>query len=247
MPLQPQTHQNRQVLLNRPTNEILGIDRGNVISGGTNNSIIGGVGSTITIHPSIGLYPDSSSIVAASYSTIYGSSNSTVVGGYNNHVWAPAASNGSHSVILGGNNNVISATDVGFNSIVGGQGNTVTGLTAWSAIVGGYANRIDVESSQTVIAGGKNHIAQTASGASFFGGGWTNTMTNAERCAIIAGKDNIILNMDDAVMIGCTGRTATAAQTTHVDKLAIMNIPTSAAGLAAGTVWRSGTALNIVL
>jgi hypothetical protein len=40
--------------------------------------------------------------------------------------------------------------------------------------------------------------------------------------------------------------TAIATCTTHVNCLAIMNIPTSSAGLCPGMVWKNGNVLNIV-
>lgn len=240
-------YQRRELLLNKPTNVVLGIDESNVISSGTDNAIVSSKASSINTFYGIGGPPERSTIVGGWNSAINGATGSMIAGATSCTIQAPDITDQqSYSAIFGGFGNHLATERVGFNVIAGGNNHTMTGRTSMSGIVGGLNNTIAAESSQTVMAGGKNNVAQTASGASFFGGGWGNTMTNAERCAIIGGQNNLILNMDDAVMLGCTGRTATAPQTVHVDKLAIMNIPTSPFGLPVGTVWRYGNALYII-
>jgi hypothetical protein len=239
-------YQRRELLLNKPTNVVLGIDESNVISSGTDNAIVSSKASSINTFAGIGNPPERSTIVGGWNSAINGATGSMIAGATSCTIDAPDITDqGSHSAIFGGYLNNITAERAGFNVIAGGSGNEITGLTSMSGIIGGVANTI-AQSSETVIAGGQNNLAQTGSGDSFFGGGLDNTMTNANRCAIIGGYSNTILNMNDAVMIGCAGKSATAAFTTHVEKLAILSIPTAPWGLPVGTVWRNGSALYII-
>jgi hypothetical protein len=76
------------------------------------------------------------------------------------------------------------------------------------------------------------------------GGGFYNTATG-NHTGILGGRNNSTNNCNCAMIVGsCI--TAIATCTTHVNCLAIMNIPTSASGLCAGMVYSDGGTLKIV-
>jgi hypothetical protein len=160
------------------------------------------------------------------YSTIGGGKEneasgfiSTIGGGCSN------TSNGEYSTIGGGIGNCA----CGNHSTVGG-GNRNISSGACSTVGGGYGN---ISSGQYSFIGG--------------GGGYDIARNTSSGChtAILGGRNNSTNNCNCAMIIGsCI--TAIATCTTHVNCLAIMNIPTSSAGLCPGMVWRNGNVLNIV-
>jgi len=241
---QPQTSQTRQALLNKSANDVIGIDASSYVSGGVGNAIIGGGLNIITEYPGTTDPPTHSSIIVGSSNRIEGARFCSILAGSACYIREPVDAV-AFSVIVGGSLNTIQP-DLGTgNAIMGGSGMSVIGtLTHDSVTVGGNFN--SVRSSFCAAAGGRFNLLEAGSDHSFFGGGLSNSITNSERSSAVGGQSNTILNMDDVIMLGCSSKTATAALTTHVEKLAIMSIPTSSAGLATGTVWRNGTVLNIV-
>jgi len=108
---------------------------------------------------------------------------------------------------------------------------------------------------RSAIVGGNGNTMTNVDRSSIVGGDG-NAITNADRSSIVGGDGNIVSGMDDVVMLGCVSRTATAAQTVHLEKLVIMDIPVGdstitpdpliALGLDVGTVYRDGNNLMIV-
>ena len=93
---------------------------------------------------------------------------------------------------------------------------------------GNYSTAISSGSTASGYMSNVMGINSTASGD------YSTVIGNYSTCAIA-----------ESVVIG-NAITANRGSTTHVNNLSIMNIPTSAAGLPSGAVWRNGTALNIV-
>jgi hypothetical protein len=152
---------------------------------------------------------------------------STICGGSVNKVKS------ANSGILGGHNNEIGVSGFGWNAIVGGGYNTMTNAQ-FSAMVGSggfgtpstmdYANR-------SVVAGGGNHSLAGISGASI------------NNSAILGGDSNTVTH-SRSVAIGGTGLSSDATDTVFMSKVHIENLPTSSAGLSAGTLWASGSSPN---
>jgi len=78
----------------------------------------------------------------------------------------------------------------------------------------------------------------------FIGGGFQNR-TSSNYSAILGGKLNNTSTFACAMIVG-SNITADRACATFVNNLSIKNIPTAAAGLPSGSVYRLGTVLNIV-
>lgn len=152
---------------------------------------------------------------------------STILGGSENEIRS------ANSGILGGHSNVIGTSGYGWNAIVGGGENTMTN-SQFSAIVGAgglssptqmtYANRC-------VIVGGGNQSLTGTSGS------------NTENSAILGGTSNSVTH-SRSVAIGGTGLSSDATDTVFMSKVHIENLPTSSAGLSAGTLWASGSSPN---
>jgi hypothetical protein len=67
---------------------------------------------------------------------------------------------------------------------------------------------------------------------------------NNQYSGIVGGFNNKVIN-NCSFIIG-NGITSTAANTTHMNCLHLSSLPTSAAGLAPGTVWNDSGTLKIV-
>lgn len=93
-------------------------------------------------------------VCSASYSALLGGENNTVAAG--------------DSVIVAGVGNSLPASGGGFKSIVGGQTNTINGVSGWSFIGGGLSNTIGTEYS--TISGGQSNTASTNTHATVVGG-----------------------------------------------------------------------------
>ena len=152
---------------------------------------------------------------------------STICGGSQNEIRS------ANSGILGGHSNVINQSGYGWNAIVGGGENTMTN-SQFSAIVGAgglssptqmtYANRC------VIIGGGFQFLTGTSG-------------SNTENSAILGGTLNSVTH-SRSVAIGGTGLSSDATDTVFMSKVHIDNLPTSSAGLSAGTLWASGTSPN---
>ena len=153
---------------------------------------------------------------------------STICGGSHNIMRA------ANSGILGGHDNVIGVSPFGWNAIVGGGENTMTN-SQFSAIVGAgglntpthmfYANRC-------VIAGGG---LQSLTGAS--------VVSPTENSAMLGGFGNTLTH-SRSVVVGGSGLSSDATDTVFMSKVNVANLPTSSAGLSAGTLWASGSSPN---
>ena len=152
---------------------------------------------------------------------------STISGGSSNEIRS------ANSGILGGHSNVINESGYGWNAIVGGGENTMAN-SQFSAIVGAgglnsptqmtYANRC------VIIGGGFQSLTGTSG-------------SNTENSAILGGTLNSVTH-SRSVAIGGTGLSSDATDTVFMSKVHIDNLPTSSAGLSAGTLWASGTSPN---
>jgi hypothetical protein len=93
-----------------------------------------------------------------------------------------------------------------------------------------------------LIGGGNANIASGY--RSVIGGGYLNR-SRTNNSAILGGQRNDTSTFDDVMIVGsCI--TADRACTLFANNLSIKNIPTSAAGLPSGSVYRTGSALCIV-
>jgi len=152
---------------------------------------------------------------------------STILGGSKNEIRS------ANSGILGGHDNVIGTSGYGWNAIVGGGENTMSN-SQFSAIVGAgglssptqmtYANRC------VIVGGGFQSLTGTSG-------------SNTENSAILGGTLNSVTH-SRSVAIGGTGLSSDATDTVFMSKVHIENLPTSSAGLSAGTLWASGSSPN---
>ena len=211
-------------------------------------------------------------VAASSYSTIGGgsensisayASEATISGGYNNTV----SDAYSGCTIGGGRKNTVSYFDStisggymntasgAYSAVGGGKGNTASGYH--STISGGYGNTASGYQSSasgykntasgggSTVSGGYLGWGNTASGyLSTISGGGGNT-ASGYGSAVLGGRFNTT-NLQDSAMIVGQNITADRANCTFVNNLSIKSIPTSAAGLPAGSVWNNGGVLNIV-
>ena len=186
------------------------------------SSILGGRNNTSSGYGSTVINGRQNS-ATTNYATVLNGNDNTVsgdysiVGGYGNTV------SGYYSSCVGGYNNTVSSH---YACVVGGYGNTNSGYI--SSMLGGYNNTISIAASQSTLGGGYNNTIESPD--SFIGGGIDNTAPTGL----------------DAVMIVGSGITADRSNCTFVNNLSIMDIPTVATGLPAGSVWNDGGTLKIV-
>jgi len=142
---------------------------------------------------------------------------------------------GYGSAAIGGGSNTAS----GYNSAaIGGSSNEASG--DYSAAIGGYNNEASGNVS-AAIGGGSN----VASGDSSAAIGGSSNEASGNASAAIGGNNNIVTH-DNAVIAGGEDLASVADNTLHCNRLAILNIPTSAAGLASGMIWSDSGTLKIV-
>jgi hypothetical protein len=154
---------------------------------------------------------------------------STISGGYEN------TASGYASTISGGYQN---QTRCSYSTVSGGYRNTVLGRS--STISGGYSNT--VSGYYSIINGGEFNTA--LGDCSIINGGYDNTVGNtSNNASILGGFSNVVTNAN-AHVIG-SGISSTADDTLHINSLHFSNIPTSAVGLAPGTVWNDSGTLKI--
>ena len=152
---------------------------------------------------------------------------STISGGSYNEIRS------ANSGVVGGHENVIGTSGFGWNAIVGGGQNTMSN-SQFSAMIasGGYDTPASMSyADRSLIAGGGSHVLAGVSGASI------------NNSAILGGESNTVSH-SRSVAIGGTGLSSDATDTVFMSKVHIENLPTSSAGLSAGTLWVSGTSPN---
>ena len=183
---------------------------------------------------------------------------------------ATQVASGNYSVIGGGSRNMSVES---YNTIGGGYANTASGLygignatvsggaqntasAPWSTVSGGAVNTSSAYYS--VVGGGMGNNAtqfwSTISGGygntasamySSILGGSQNTASGTYS-AVLGGQSNNISGSYTKAMIVGSNITADRTNCTFVSNLSIKSIPTSSAGLPAGSVWNNGGVLNIV-
>jgi len=175
------------------------VGRINTLDNADYSAIVGGVSNNIT----------------DSTSSMIMSSSSNITGGAN------------YGVILGGTGNNMDSVDYGF--ILGGNSNTNNGQN-YSGIIGGTSNEIDGSVSSSVIVGGVNNDIGGLSSYNTIIGGYNNTIsgtTNVVSNSIIGGNGNTIEgDLDNIIILGGVGVTATQENTTYVDNLNINTLGT---------------------
>ena len=216
---------------------------------------------------------NSSNVIQRAYNTVFGgnnticdiwnfSSRSTIGGGQNNVIGGSTSTiaggfahvaNGSAAFIGGGESNTVGSGSF-FGTIGGGYNNCVN--SSGSNILGGCVNTISGGLSS--VLGGSFNSANggwsTVTGGSFntvatcyavVNGGCCNIACSSGcRTAILGGHFNQATCTDSFVVGSCI--TTDRVCTTFVNNLSIKNIPTSAAGLPSGSVWRNANVLTIV-
>lgn len=142
-------------------NSVIG-GQNNTVNGGINESIIGGRVNTINYSTVYSGLSGNNFMGGGLENTIEGHANSVILGGSYNDIEFDIISN---NAIIAGYENKISGG--GFDTIINGSGNTITGaplLTAdyGNTIIGGELNTIVTGYSSTII-GGNNNILYTLS------------------------------------------------------------------------------------
>jgi hypothetical protein len=159
---------------------------------------------------------------------------SIVGGGFSN------TASGFNSTIAGGINNITSGSS---STIGGGRGNTASG--AYSTVGGGGSGYYGHTASgdRSTVSGGAGNIASgnysTVSGGNY-------NAANSTHSGILGGTQNTIPSGCNYAMIVGSCITADRCNTTFVNNLSIVNIPTSSAGLPSGAVWSDLGTLKIV-
>jgi hypothetical protein len=182
------------------------VGRINTLDNSDYSSILGGVSNNIE--------NSTSSMIMASSSNITGGAN--------------------YGVILGGTGNNMDSVDYGF--LLGGNGNTNNGQN-YSGIIGGFDNTIEGTASSSVILGGTLNDIGGAGSYNTIIGGYNNNIsgtTNVVSNSIIGGNGNTIEgDLDNIIILGGVGVTATQENTTYVDNL---NINTLGTGTSVNTL-----------
>lgn len=218
----------------------------NIGTGSIYSSLIG-CGNTTSANNSINI--GSNNNLSGACSHILGRFNTAsgvgaTVLGHNN------IGSGTFSSILGGQSNQATGA---FSAVVGGQNNCAS--AGCSFIGGGIANKITGPRG-FVGAGSDNTVSGGYSGilggcGNLASGGYSSVLLGKANTAsgnysnILGGKNNNTNSFSDTFIAG-SNITANAACTTFVNKLAIMTIPTSPAGLPSGSVWSNSGVLNII-
>jgi hypothetical protein len=187
------------------------------------NQIFGGASNDISGE-------DFNSIVGGQNNSITGGRRNTIVGGYYGVIQG-----GVGNIILGLQSGQITSGDN--NIILGGVGCNLTTGTYKSQILNGESNQISADNRlATIINGYNNNISAGGQGASIRqswdcnitgSGAYRSIIDGSDNCdittsnhyqnGIYASKDSSITNLERAVMIGTSGRTALYSATTHFD------------------------------
>jgi len=243
---------------------------GSTIVGGLGNTICSTCLSGLFIN---GL---GSIISGACASTIFGAAyQSNISGGIGNCItscWDTIGGGlyhcitGGYSVVAGGGCNCVlgsigGAIGGGFCNIVNCNTGTIAGgrnstMSNRYATIGGGRNHT-VSGYGAFVGGGRLHIA--SSNYTTIDGGYQNT-TSSNYASVVGGRGNTASGIASSVLGGCANTTggfdcamivgsnitANRVCATFVNNLSIMNVPTSSAGLPAGSVWSDLGTLKIV-
>lgn len=98
--------------------------------------------------------------------------------------------------------------------------------------------------SRSVALGGQGNTA--SGGRSVTLGGNANTVGSDHSAALGGMSNTILVTHESAAIVGGQALTSVASNTLHCANLAILQIPTSAAGLASGMIWSDSGTLKIV-
>jgi hypothetical protein len=209
---------------------VLGGQSNQVINGDGYSSIIGGSQNLITNTTRSFIGAGNSNEIYSKYSSIInGDSNqikndnttSTILNGCGNSIEnAVAKTVFGFNTILGGNNNTIPQNDAaqaGFATIVNGKANSNSG--AYSTILGGSQNIITASAYRSVIIGGNTNTTSYPYTLMY---GTNNTITNG----FLALGTNITLNANNSSAIG-NNLTNTVGNSLLVNCLRAQNLFTS--------------------
>jgi len=146
----------------------------------------------------------------------------------------------NHSVIAGGNSNLISGhtnsfiaggelnmieCDQGWNSIVGGYNNKNT--AAYSTIIGGQNNQIGLNCGDSMsIIGGEDNLIEINNHSTIIGGQTNSILGSAghENNVVIGGNNNTLDSVTNSVIIGGLNVTGTSNNTVYVPDLVIYGL-----------------------
>jgi hypothetical protein len=236
--------------------------KNNTISGEAHYYHVGGISNTIAGTETLANNPGA--IMAGGSNTLglpHIGQGQIIVGGLSNTI----AGYTGNSTILQGQNNIIDDAlqpTQQFNKtyllILNGEGNQITGSALantgagakdksgkFSTIVNGEANRIETGGTgtdtfykyNTIVNGSNNFVS--GSGVTAGVSGMYNTIVN--------GDNNIIgPDISGSTIAAGSNITADRSDTVFAANLSLTNLPTSAAGLPVGAVYRDGNTLKIV-
>jgi hypothetical protein len=152
---------------------ILGGTNHNISSGGTSAGMFGGSSNTITGNS------QNSVILGGSSNVINNHESAAILAGYNNTIHFDVEYNGTetkqYEVIIGGNNNTISAST---NSL----------------ILGGNNNNLSNFTSSVIIGGSQNTFLDTTNDYSYYSSGIFTSFKRSLNSSIVGGSGNIIYN-----------------------------------------------------
>lgn len=187
-----------------------------ITSNSTQSAIIGGRTNTIN--------NCAVSFLFTRDSTLTNGSQLAIIGGHNHNI-----NGGAESGIFGGYAH--SMTDPSDSAILGGRANQINGGNACCGgivIMGGLGNTaINSPGTQIGIMAGYNNSVQNTSTSSTIVGGENNLITSSLKSNILAGESNTISGRTNVVMVGTSGRTASADNTTYVENLHTYRTPST--------------------
>jgi hypothetical protein len=237
--------------------------KNNTISGEAYYYHVGGIGNTIAGTETLQNNPGA--IMGGASNTLglpHIGQGQMIIGGLSNTV----AGYTGNSTILQGQNNIIDDAlqptqqfNKSYLLILNGEGNQITGSALantgtgakdnsgkFSTIVNGELNRIETGGTgtetfykyNTIVNGSNNFVS--GSGVTAGVSGMYNTIVN--------GDNNIIgADISGSTIAAGSNITADRSDTVFAANLSLTNLPTSAAGLPVGAVYRDGTTLKIVV
>lgn len=173
---------------------------------------------------------------------------SSILGGVKNNI------SGKSSTITGGGGYIYSPYSIPNGNIISGNrsfigsgiSNNITGNFSFIGTGGSYYSQGNTISNDLSFIGSGicNRICGVG-GYNFIGTGNNNTIINSACSSILSGAYNSINSYDCVNIIG-NNITADRVNTTFVNNLSIMNIPSASAGLPTGAVWKNSCVLTIV-
>ena len=222
----------------------------NTIHGGLDNRIYFGdnssvIGGTVNYINTVGF---NNSIIGGSNNTLgANSAQSTITAAYNNSVQAAiisfiagtqdntVTSAGYTYVLVGGGYNTVNATNasagnamyssyfcsdttINDSSVIGSSNNWFSGSRNCNLVGYGKHNHISNSYNSTIT----NSVVDDTNTQWFnkIDSSSGSTITTSKKSQIIGGQTNTILNKENVVMVGTSGRTANADYTTYVENLA---------------------------